>query len=84
MLEDARVCLKKLMSPFHLAHSCKEVGDKIGVAPSTVEGWRSGHRVPSLIDLIKIANAYPDEFSIEKEAERIEPVLRRKRPEKWT
>ena len=84
MLEDARVCLFKLMSPSHLGHSSKEIGDRLGVAPSTVEQWRCGHRVPNLIDLIKIANEYPDEFSIEKEAERIEPILRAKRPQKWT
>lgn len=83
MMMDARVCLFKLMSPEHLGHSSKEVGDKIGVAPSTVEQWRCGHRVISLLNLIKIANAYPDEFSIEKEAERMEPILKAKRPEKW-
>ena len=83
-MNDSRVGLKKLMSPKHLGHSSKEIGDIIGVAPSTVEQWPCGHRVPNLIDLIKIANAYPDQFSMEKEAERIEPILRAKRPEKWT
>ena len=73
----------KLMHPRHLGHSSKEVGDKIGVSASTVEAWRAGHRLPNVIALIKIANAYPDEFSIEKEVERIEPILRKKRPEKW-
>jgi uncharacterized protein YjcR len=79
MFEDARVDLKKLMSPRHLGHSSKEIGDKIGVSPSTVEQWRALHRCPNLWDLIKIRDAYPFEFSIEKEADRAEPILQRKR-----
>ena len=41
-----------------LGYSRKQIADSLGIASSTVAGWENGHRIPSAVQLSRLAEIY--------------------------